>query len=171
MPLLSSYLFAWVASFSSPYFLVDLGASFSYGNSSKEEISMKTNLDKLFKNNPKHENDGIWLNISEETGFLVKRFGGDNSNQVKAALALYYKPYARLIEMGTMDPKKEREIMLKVFINSCLIDWKGVEIDGSPAEFSKEAALAFLLELPELAETLMAYASDSKNYREELGNF
>jgi hypothetical protein len=131
---------------------------------------MQSNLDKLFKNSTNLEKDGIWFMITEETGFLVKRFGGSNSVAVKQAMATHYKPYARLVEAGTLDPEKENEIMLKMFVNSCLCDWKGVEIDGKQAEFSKELAIEFLKGLPELSKTLMDHASDSANYREDLGN-
>ena len=132
---------------------------------------MKSNLDKLFKNDESLEGNGIWLNLSEESGFLVRRFGGYNSQKVKAALAKHYKPYARLIDNGTLDPLKEKEITTRVFVESCVIDWKGIEIDGKEVPFSQDVAINFLLKLPELLETLVSYASDSKNYREDLGNF
>ena len=131
---------------------------------------MKTNLDSLFKSDSVSETKGIWFNISETTGFLVKRWGGENTHSIKAALAKYHKPYARLIEMGTMDPEKEKEIHVKVFVHSCLEDWKGVEIDGKETKFEKEIAVKFLLNLPDLADTLIGHATDNKNYREDLGN-
>jgi hypothetical protein len=131
---------------------------------------MKTNLDTLFKTSDSMETTGIWMTVSEDVGFLVKRFGGYNTPKVKAATAKYYKPYARLIENGTIAPEKEKEIMTKIFVESSLMDWKGIEIDGKPAPFSKEVATEFLLSLPELAESLLSYASDSKNYKEDLGN-
>lgn len=131
---------------------------------------MKSNLDKFFKNSEELESKGIWMEISEDVAFLVKRFGGFNETSVKAALAKHYKPYARQVENKTLDPKKEKEIMLTVFSKACLVDWKGVEIDGAKTPFSQEAAVPFLLALPELAEALIAHASDSKNYREDLGN-
>jgi hypothetical protein len=131
---------------------------------------MKTNLDTLFKTSDSMETSGIWMTISDDVGFLVKRFGGYNSPKVKAATAKYYKPYARLIENGTLAMEKEKEIMTKIFVESSLMDWKGVEIDGKLTPFSKEVAVEFLLSLPELAESLISYASDSKNYKEDLGN-
>ncbi len=131
---------------------------------------MKTNLDKFFKTNSDLEKSGIWFEISDTTGFLLNRFGGMNSDKVKAMMAKYYKPYARQIENGTMDPKKEKEIMVKVFVESSVLDWKGVEIEGVDTPFSKETAVEFFVELPELAEALMSHAMDFKNYKEDLGN-
>lgn len=131
---------------------------------------MKTNVDKFFKNDQTLESEGIWFMISDEVGFKIRRFGGANSHRIKAAMAKHYKPYARQIENGTLDPDKEKDIMLKVFIESCMLDWKGVEIDGELKDYSKEIAIPFFQELPELADTLSQYALDSKNFREDLGN-
>lgn len=131
---------------------------------------MKTNLDKLFKGSESFETEGIWMDLSEKTGFLVRRFGGLNSPKVKASLAKHFKPYARQIDAGTLDDKKEKEITAKVFIESCLVDWKGVEIDGKEVPFSFEAALKLLIALPDLMQSLQNHALEANNYREDLGN-
>jgi hypothetical protein len=131
---------------------------------------MKTNLDKLFKGSESFETEGIWMDLSDKTGFLVRRFGGLNSPKVKAALAKHFKPYSRQIDAGTLDDKKEKEITAKVFIESCLVDWKGVEIDGKEVPYSQEAALKLLISLPDLFQSLQNHAIDASNYREDLGN-
>lgn len=130
---------------------------------------MKTNLDTFFKTDEELESGGVWFDISDKIGFLVRPFKGSNP-RVKAALATHYKPYARQIEMGSLDETKQMEIQVKMFIQVCLVDWKGVEIDGKPASFSKETALEFFMELPELFNTLWRHANDYTNYKEDLGN-
>jgi hypothetical protein len=131
---------------------------------------VKTNLDKLFKTNEELEKSGIVVVLSETLEFNLKRFGGKNSTPVRAAYAKYHKPYARQIEMGTFDKEKEREILIKIFVDSCMLGWKGVEIDGAPAEFSRENAVKLLIALPELFETLFEQASKVDNFKEDLGN-
>ncbi len=131
---------------------------------------MKTNLDKLFKTDEQLEKDGVWFDISSETGFLLKPFKGTNP-KVKAAMAVHYKPYARQLDMGTMDDKKALELSVKVFVQACLIDWKGVEIDGKVAECKPEIAVPFFIGLPDLFNALWAHCGDFKNYREDVGNF
>lgn len=130
---------------------------------------MKTNLDKLYKTNEDYEKNGVWMDISEDTAFLVRPMKGTNP-RVKAAMAAYYKPYARQIEMDTLDPKKAREIQVKIFVDVCLVDWKGIEIDGVDTKFSKEAAIKLFVELPDLFDTLQKYANDFTNYKDDLGN-
>jgi hypothetical protein len=132
---------------------------------------MKSNLDNLFETSKEHETEGVWLNLKEDVGFLVKRFGGFNSTEVKSALAKYYKPYASQVENKTLPAEKEREIMTRVFVESSVTDWKGIEIDGQIKNFSKEDCVKLLVKLPDLADTLFKYAGDRENYKVELGNF
>lgn len=127
---------------------------------------MKTNLDRIFKTDADVEKTGVWFMVSDETGFLVLPFRPTNS-RMKAAMATHFKPFARQIDLGTLDSEKEREIMVKIFVNACLVDWKGVEIEGKITPFSKEVAIGFLMRLPELYSTLIDYASDFKNFKEE----
>ena len=61
--------------------------------------------------NSKEEKEGIWYEIDEATAFRVKRFGGENADAVKRAMAQHYKPYASRIEKGVLDQKKEDEKM------------------------------------------------------------
>lgn len=131
---------------------------------------MKTNLDSIFKTDKSLETEGMWFVVKEGVEFQMRRFGGYNESKIKAAMAIHYKPYARLFENGTMSSDKQREIMIKVFVDACLIGWKGVEVDGKEVEFSKDAAVELLNALPDLYEKLNTYASDQANYREDVGN-
>lgn len=130
---------------------------------------MKTNLDSLYKTNSSMEKEGIWVMISTDVGFLLRRFGGANNDKLKLALAKYHKPYARQIEKGTLDSKLEEKLMTTAFVESCIADWKGVEIDGKETEFSKEVAIEFFLSLPDLTNELLSQSQNVDNYREELG--
>jgi len=131
---------------------------------------MQTNLDKFYKTNQSLEKSGIWIMITDDIGFLVRRFGGANSDKIKVALAKYHKPYARQIEKGTLGADKETELMTKAFVESCMIDWKGVEIDGKETEYSVDVAVDFFTNLPELANEILVQAQTVDNFKEEVGN-
>jgi len=130
---------------------------------------MKTNLDKLFKTDEKMEKEGILFEIADGVRFKIKRFDGSNPT-VKALMAKYYKPYAKTIEMGGMSEEKQNEILIRVFVESSMIDWEGIEIDGELKEFNPELAVKLLTSLPVMTNNLIAHASDFKNFREDLGN-
>lgn len=132
---------------------------------------MKTNLDLQFKTDQALETGGVWFDISDKVSFLIRRFGGLNSQRVKQAMALEYKPFARQVEMGTMSSDQERRILVKVFVDASLVDWKGVEIDGKEAVFSKELAVNLFMGLPELFDSLIKHSQSADSYKENLGNF
>ena len=131
---------------------------------------MKTNLDKFFKTNSELEKDGVDFAIDDTTSFKIRRFSSQNP-KVKAAMAAYYKPYAKQVEMGTLPPEKTNEITMKLFVDCCLVSWEGIlDETGKAIEFNKENALKLFKELPDLFETLWKHANSFENYKEELGN-
>lgn len=131
---------------------------------------MKTNLDTVFKTNKLSEKEGQWFDVTDEISFFMKRFGGTNSQSVKAAMAKHYKKYAKMVQAGTLPASKEQEILYKAFIESSMISWKGVEIDGELKDYSDDDCLKLFLELPDLADTLIDYASNFDSFKEDLGN-
>lgn len=127
---------------------------------------MKTNLDKFFKTDSNLQKTGVWFDIDDKTGFLVIPINSNNKNW-RQMYAQSTKPYVRQMELGTMDPAKEIEITCRVFVETALLDWKGVEIDGVDIPYSKEAARKFLNSMPTLLDALIKYAMDNKNYLED----
>lgn len=131
---------------------------------------MKTNLDKFYKANSELEKEGVDFAIDENTSFKVRRFSSQNP-KVKAAMATYYKPFARQIEFGTLPTEKSHEITTKIFVDTCLVSWKGVvDENEKPIEFNKENALKLFKDLPDLLDTLWKHANTFENYKEDLGN-
>lgn len=130
---------------------------------------MKSNLDKYFKQNTSLEKEGVWFEIENGAKFLIRRFGGANA-EVKKAMVKYYKPVAKLVEKNLLDAEKEKQILTKAFIKSCILDWEGVEMDGVEVPYSFEKAMELFTALPELLDTLTEYAQDAENYREDVGN-
>ena len=131
---------------------------------------MKSNLDKFFKTNEDLSNNGVEFAIDEETSFTVRHFN-DQNPRIKAAMTKYYKPHARQIELGTLPQEKTAEINRLVFIDTCLVSWKGVEgEDGQPIECNKENAMALFKRLPALFDALWKHANEFQNYKEDLGN-
>lgn len=131
---------------------------------------MKTNLNKLFKTDESLEKEGVWFDVTKETSFLLRRFGGSNSQKLQAAMAKFHKPYSRLIENNSLSEREQVEIFAKVFISTCLVDWKGVEIEGSVVPCTPENALKLFVSLPELFDVLFSYAKGVDSFKEDLGN-
>lgn len=131
---------------------------------------MQTNLDSIFKTKENLELDGVWFKVSQETSFCLRRFGGKNANRVKQAMAKYHKPHARLIENDALPPEETSKIMAQVIAHSCLVDWKGVVVDGQELPCNPENAVKIFTLLPELFDTLFGYISGADSFKEDLGN-
>lgn len=139
---------------------------------------MESNLDELFKTDPKCENEGVNFVFREsdpergieEISFKVRRFSETNP-RVKQAMTVHFKPYARLIEMGTFPPEKEQEITIKVFVEVCLVSWVGVkDRNGKDLECTKENAFQIFKRLPDLFNKLWKFATSFESFKESLGN-
>ena len=89
---------------------------------------------------------------------------------VKKESAKRLKPYAQMIKKNQLPEEKERMIYAQVFVESSMVGWEGVEIDGKSAEYSKEKAVELFMSLPELFNTVIEYAQDTDNFLEDLGN-
>lgn len=132
---------------------------------------MKTNLDSLFKTNSDMEKEGIWFDVSIGISFKLRRFGGSNANKVSQAMAKYHKPYAKLIDAKKLSEEETTEVMAKVFVESCLVEWKGVtDESGEEIKCNFENAVKLFKNLPELFNTLFQYCQGVESFREDLGN-
>lgn len=131
---------------------------------------MKTNLDQLFKTDANLEKDGVWFSISKDVSFCLRRFGGNNATKVQQAMTKYHKPYARLIENNSLSQEETLKIMAQVVSSACLVDWKGVQIDGQEVPCTQENAVKLFCQLPDLFDALFKYISEVESFKEDLGN-
>jgi hypothetical protein len=132
---------------------------------------MKTNLDALFKTNSSLEKDGVWFEVSIGVSFLLRRFGGSNTTRVSQSMAKFHKPFAKLIEAKKLTEEETTRIMAKVFVDSCLVDWKGVtDGEGKDLVCNFENGVELFVSLPELYLTLFNHCQEVDSFREDLGN-
>lgn len=134
---------------------------------------MESNLNVLFKTDTNLEKDGVWFKVGDSAEFCLRRFGGANSNKVKIAMAKYHKPHAKRFETNSISDEEANEIMAKVIVEACLIDWKGiVEVStGEDIPCTPQNAVKLFTSLPELFNTLFKLISEYDSFKVDLGNF
>jgi len=129
-------------------------------------------LFKQFATNKDAEQDGIWVEYGPNDdgtipGFKIARAGKSNKKWAKA-VERATKPHRRAIQLETMDNALSEKIMLGVFVESILIDWRNVQgKDGKLLQLTKESATALFEALPELYDDLNDKASKAAIFRDE----
>ena len=132
-----------------------------------------------FKTDSNLETEGIELDYGDAV-FTVARAGGPNRKYTKA-LAKALKPYNPAIDSGSVKESQLLPAILRPFLDHVLLNWQtrgkdgklqvGIEpSDGSDKliPFTKDAALAFFLEVPELYYQLNNDASGRKLFLENM---
>ena len=89
---------------------------------------MKTNLDALYKTDASKEKEGFWYHVNQEIGFLIRRFGGKNAQRMKEISANVWKPHAK--RMKSMTIEENDRVTTEAYVRSCVVDWKGIEVDA-----------------------------------------
>ena len=130
----------------------------------------KSSLIDEFKTDEKKETEGQWLKVHNGIQFLVARFGGHNRVRRQEAVSKYYLPHTEKMLANDFSVYDRKRIDIQSFVYSCILDWDGVTLDGEIAPFNPEDLIDMLMELEELAETLIAFASSRDNYKHDLGN-
>lgn len=134
------------------------------------EREMETNLDSFFKTSKTKEQEGTWFPVTKDVQFKMKRFGGWNSKEIQKVVAAHHAPHSKQLALGILSEEKERQLHTKAFVESTIVDWSGIIIDGEAVPFSVELAVQTLVEMPDLLEALIKEASDKDNFKEDLGN-
>tara|TARA_R110000787_G_scaffold5686_8_gene20553 strand:- start:9961 stop:10365 length:405 start_codon:yes stop_codon:yes gene_type:complete len=130
----------------------------------------KTNLSKAYAKDKSLEQDGKWFQVAEGVEFKLKRMGGSNATNVNKIRANIIKPHVRLIEKNLLDKDVEKGLYVKVFVQACLVDWKGLlDHDDQEIPFTKEFAQELLKETPDLFDDLVDLANEGESYKEDLG--
>lgn len=125
---------------------------------------MKTNLDSFFKT------------VDEPVDFEygpVKfrcRLLRPTTPNFKAAMARHMKPHAHAISSDSLDPIKDLELRIKLFVEISLTGWTGLVIDDKEVEYTPKAAISLFKDLPEIFNALWVSCQDHKYYLEDLGN-
>lgn len=110
------------------------------------------------------ETEGVWTTIGTME-FKLARAGGDNDDFVKA-VTKSFKPFQVAIANDTMPKEMAVDLVVDVFVDTIIKDWKNVYgRDKQAIEFSKDAAKTLLRDLPNLFIALQAEAQKISNFR------
>ena len=136
-------------------------------------------LSKLFKTNSNMEREGILVDygpnddLPEVDGkrptmqFRVARAGGANQAHNKAVERLI-KPHKRAVQTGNLSNELAKTIDRTAWMETCLLGWSNITLNGQVLDFSKENADALFAELPDLYADLREQSNNASLFRDEV---
>lgn len=130
-----------------------------------------TNLRQKYATDPDKERNGIRVPI-EDSVFFIRRMGGNNHAWRYALATSMDKHRHEAVNGNRADvlavfDATERSLQ-DAFVATCLIGWENVpDTNGTPLEFSQEAAAALLLECPDVWVQLRNAAQSIESFRKE----
>jgi len=107
--------------------------------------------------NKEAETKGVAIKFDDVT-FYVKRAGGQNRE--------YAKCFAEKLQKAKeLTPEKAELILAEIFAETIVVGWDNLEKDGKLVEYSKEACVQLLLDLPDFAKELQQKVSDLRTFQ------
>ena len=121
-----------------------------------------------YRTDPEKDTKGVWIEFPAAGVRLRIARAGITNKRYQAALEKALKPYRRALGKGLMDDDTAKKIVMKVFADTIVMDWEGLEDeDGQPVEFSAEACFKVFSDLPEFFGDVQGEAQDLAAFRED----
>ena len=144
----------------------------------KKEVPQKDipSIYEAFETDTDAEVDGQWVRgIREGMNVLVARWGNPRYRKMFSKLI---KPVRQQFDRGTLSEEEITKLTTQCMAETILLDWDGpafVTREGEPLEFSREAAVKLMTDLPDFRDELVALARESETFRiadreESVGN-
>lgn len=111
------------------------------------------------------ESDGVWVEIGDGARIKVARIGNPRH---AAMLRRLSAPYRRQINNSTLPDDVAFRISGEAMADAILLDWEGLELDGAPLLYSRQAAKDLLCnqQLKDFRSQVQAAAEDEEAFRQ-----
>ena len=130
-------------------------------------------LYKQFATDKNVERDGVVLSYgknskNKDINIRIARAGGANIRYTKL-LEAAIKPYRRQLQNETMDNGVAEDITMRVYAQSVVGGWEGVEDEnGNDMEFTVENCMKLFKDLPDLWADIQSQATRAALFRQDI---
>jgi len=108
------------------------------------------------------EKDGQWVEWAEGTKLKIARLGNSAyQNRFQALM----KPHRHLRDRGLLPDEIQSEILNACIAETILVDWEGVEYEGSVLPYSTENAHKLISEFKDFREDVLTIAGEYSTFR------
>jgi hypothetical protein len=107
---------------------------------------------------------GITLEYPD-CSITIHRAGGANKKYAQA-ISNKMKPYARKVQLGTMEEALAYRLLVEAYAEAIVIGWEGVTgKDGKPLPFTKENCITLFMDLPDLFADVRGQAENAAAFK------
>ena len=130
-------------------------------------------LYKQFATDKNVERDGVVLSYgknskNKDINIRIARAGGANIRYTKL-LEAAIKPYRRQLQNETMDNGVAEDITMRVYAQSVVLGWEGVEDEnGNDMDFTVENCMKLFKDLPDLWADIQSQATRAALFRQDI---
>lgn len=112
------------------------------------------------------EREGVWFDLGQ--GFEIK-IARQSTPEYRAALKRVTKPFRRQLMNDSLPDEKLQQLLGEVYAMVLVKDWKGLEENGVPVEFSPKKAKEILTNpaYHELRDLVGELSQDATRFRED----
>jgi hypothetical protein len=114
-----------------------------------------------YKTDETKKKEGIWVEF-DDARFLIRSTDTSKYRRAVQAAAKKRNPAAVRKDIET-----QTALGIEAVAEGILIDWEGVEDDGTPVECNRENKIAVLTQVPALRDHLATEAGDMANFSAE----
>lgn len=120
---------------------------------------------KEFKTNKRHEDEGVWVDVSDGGRLKIARAGNKKAMAYSKQVA---KPHMAQITFGKLSDEVATQLACEVMAECILLDWSGVSDGDNDLPYTKENALKMLTEYPDFRDLVSMIANDRKTFQREI---
>lgn len=119
-----------------------------------------------FETDRKVEMDGVWIDYGNYQIRIARAGGGNKAYDV--CLENKARPFRRALQNEVLSLEKQEQIVQEAFIETVILDWKGVEeVEGTPLECTQDNVRMLLKRLPDVWKDIQAQAQKVSLFRKE----
>lgn len=131
-------------------------------------------LEKFGTDKDLESGDGVELDFGGGAIVRIRRAGGSN-REYQAAMRKGLSAHQDAIDNDTLDPDVLRRVYARVYADTIVVDWSGIEVRGKPLRFTPDVAADIFFEVPEFFGAIRAKAESFHTFKlslleKEVGN-
>lgn len=122
---------------------------------------------KNFRTDLVKENEGVWIELGDGAAIKIARL---NNPAFVAKFRDMPKHQAASLRRGTIDDDELDRIFVEALVDAVLLDWRGMDENGSPLTYSKVTAIRVLSDptYKDFRDLIVDEARNVENFREEM---